>query len=78
VRCYICDYSPHLPSIYKEGLVTHSNHRNHLLYDKLSDKYICFECHSSTRESYTDPDFPLLDIVEDVYEDELPEIISEE
>lgn len=49
-RCSICDFSPDLPSIYHEGLVT-SNVPvlNSLKYRKVEGDYICAHCDAEIR-----------------------------
>ena len=62
-RCYICDFSPTVPSVYHEGLVTNSAHRNHLLYDPDKATYICSECANSIRYAPAPDDVILEDII---------------
>lgn len=49
-RCSVCDFSPDLPSIYHEGLVTSSIPvLNNLRYRKKEGDFICAHCDAEIR-----------------------------
>lgn len=51
-RCSICDYSPDMPSIYHDGLVTSDLPvRNNLKYRKKEGDYICAHCDKEIRSA---------------------------
>ncbi len=49
-RCSLCDFSPTVPSIYNDGLTHTGVHKNHLLFDRDTEEYICAECARAIRE----------------------------
>lgn len=51
-RCSICDFSPNLPSVFHEGLVTSDLPvRNSVRYRKSHGDYICAHCESEIRRA---------------------------
>lgn len=51
-RCTICDFSPDLPSIFHEGLVTSDIPvKNNLRYRKNQGDYICAHCDAEIRRT---------------------------
>lgn len=54
-RCSICDFSPDLPSIYHEGLVSSKLPvRNNLRYRKNEGDYICAHCEAEIKATVKD------------------------
>ncbi len=49
-RCSVCDFSPSMPSLYHEGLVTSGTPvKNNLKYRKSEGDYICAHCEAEIK-----------------------------